>query len=467
MASELSVGDSVPDSVEPGCSDDQKYIDRVKKFLKPLENRWDYVQSVLLWEKPIHSLCYFIVMTALFGSVASGRFRVVLLLVVIIASSLLIDDVRSKVRLLLLAGGFGEVSDEDSRDTTLSFSRLCERLAAIWSFFMTWFERVNRMKSENIYKYYGVLFGLLLAVVFAYQYLPLMKIFYLSACALYFWPVIKHHGIHKRVKKTLDPFYMPFVVQWQHTRTKRQRDVSAKVISGEQPGNSDDEFAEDLRPLVEETTVNQDVTLRESEPSSSEPPTPEPPLQVKFLEKVIASAVSQGLSSLTEFSQNQNDDDSTQAATSGNSSPDAESFDSPSLILDSLQFPSISQAGDTLEFEEGEFMKGLEFPDIGKDSDSETENVHPVSRSEVDSKPKTVEIEQMQTKEPIDRVNSQTASRTPESALTSSANMDVSDYEMLDQSEAEGMAPTDETDNVDSQSGLGSVTNYVGKWLGY
>ena len=154
-------------------------------------------------------------------------------------------------------------------------------------------------------------------------------------------------------------------------------------------------------------------------------------------------------------------------ATSGNSSPYAESFDSPSLILDSLQFPSISQGGDTLEFEEGEFTKGLEFPDIGKDSDSETENVHPVSRSEVDSKPKTVEIEQMQTKEPIDRVNSQTASRTPESALTSSANMDVSDYEMLDQSEAEGMTPTGETDNVDSQSGLGSVTNYVGKWLGY
>ena len=85
------------------------------------------------------------------------------------------------------------------------------------------------------------------------------------------------------------------------------------VISGEQPGNSDDEFAEDLRPLVEETTVNQDVTLQESEPTSSESPTPEPPLQVKFLEKVIASAVSQGLSSLADVSQNQNDDDSAQA----------------------------------------------------------------------------------------------------------------------------------------------------------
>ena len=154
-------------------------------------------------------------------------------------------------------------------------------------------------------------------------------------------------------------------------------------------------------------------------------------------------------------------------ATTGNSSPGAESFDSSPALLDSLQFPSISQGGDTLEFEEGEFMEGLEFPDIGKDSDSESENVHLVSRSQVDSKPKTVEIEQMQTREPIDRVNSQTASRTPETAVTSSANMDVSDYEMLDQSEAEGMITSDETDKVDSQSGLGSVTNYVGKWLGY
>ena len=51
-------------------------------------------------------------------------------------------------------------------------------------------------------------------------------------------------------------------------------------------------------------------------------------------------------------------------ATSGNSSPDAESFGSPSVLLDSLQFPSISRGGDTLEFEEGEFMEGLEFPEV-------------------------------------------------------------------------------------------------------
>lgn len=136
------------------------------------------------------------------------------------------------------------------------------------------------------------------------------------------------------------------------------------------------------------------------------------------------------------------------------------------MFLDSLQFSSISQGGDTLEFEEGQFMEGLEFPDIEKDSDSDSEPIHPVGKSSVDNKPKQVSTEETQVKELKHKVSRQT-SGTTESVMTSSGNTDVSDYEMLDQSEAEGMTPTDETDNVDSSGGLGSVTNYVGKWLGY
>ena len=53
-------------------------------------------------------------------------------------------------------------------------------------------------------------------------------VFFVLACALYFWPAIKHYGIHKKVKTTVEPFYMPFLVQWQHNRTKRQRDTVKK-----------------------------------------------------------------------------------------------------------------------------------------------------------------------------------------------------------------------------------------------
>ena len=34
-------------------------------------------------------------------------------------------------------------------------------------------------------QYYGILFGMLLVVVFAYQYLPLMKIFYLTGTCMH------------------------------------------------------------------------------------------------------------------------------------------------------------------------------------------------------------------------------------------------------------------------------------------
>lgn len=67
MASDDLAKDSMENSTESEYNDNPEYIERVKKFLKPLENRWDYVQSVLLWEKPSHSLCYFIAMTVLFG----------------------------------------------------------------------------------------------------------------------------------------------------------------------------------------------------------------------------------------------------------------------------------------------------------------------------------------------------------------------------------------------------------------
>lgn len=151
---------------------------------------------------------------------------------------------------------------------------------------------------------------------------------------------------------------------------------------------------------------------------------------------------------------------------SGRETPDAESpsFDSSAVFLDDLQFSSLSQGGSTLEFEEGEFMAGLEFPDIDRDTESDSEAIHPDSKTTVDNKPMQPKQRQ-EPKESKDNGQRQ-GSGTPESIMTSSGNTDVSDYEMLEQSEAEGMTPTDQTDNVDPTR-LGSVTNYVGKWLGY
>lgn len=52
-------------------SDEITYHQRVAETLKPLENRWEYVQSVLLWEKPIHTLLYFVALNMFFWYVTA------------------------------------------------------------------------------------------------------------------------------------------------------------------------------------------------------------------------------------------------------------------------------------------------------------------------------------------------------------------------------------------------------------
>ena len=60
-----------------------------------------------------------------------------------------------------------------------------------------------------------------------------LSFFYILACALYFWPIIKYNGIHIIIKKAVEPFYRPFVVQWQNTRTKRTRDAVTTGLTNE------------------------------------------------------------------------------------------------------------------------------------------------------------------------------------------------------------------------------------------
>ena len=85
------------------------------------------------------------------------------------------------------------------------------------------------------------------------------------------------------------------------------------VAEGGGPVDSDEEFAEDVQPNADDKAVDQDDTLQDEEFSASEPPSPELPVEVKFLEGIISSAVTQGLSSITNTAEHQEDNDDTPA----------------------------------------------------------------------------------------------------------------------------------------------------------
>lgn len=71
--------------------------------------------------------------------------------------------------------------------------------------------------------------------------------------------------------------------------------LTVTVALGDGPADSDEEFAEDFQPSADNSAFNRDNTLQDEEFKTL--PSFEHPLEVRVLEEIISSAVTQGLSS--------------------------------------------------------------------------------------------------------------------------------------------------------------------------
>jgi hypothetical protein len=68
----MATGDDVGESTTEEninneyLQDPDPHQKRVEIFFKPLEAKWDFIRDVLLWKKPVYSLCIFIVVNGIF-----------------------------------------------------------------------------------------------------------------------------------------------------------------------------------------------------------------------------------------------------------------------------------------------------------------------------------------------------------------------------------------------------------------
>lgn len=93
---------------------------------------------------------------------------------------------------------------------------------------------------------------------------------------------------------------MDFVFLWVVDSDNILSFSNIKATDGEAQADSDDEFAKELNPVTEDTPIDQgNIPLQDEESSSSEPSSPVPPVEAKLFQGLITSAISQGLSSIT------------------------------------------------------------------------------------------------------------------------------------------------------------------------
>ena len=146
--------------------------------------------------------------------------------------------------------------------------------------------------------------------------------------------------------------------------------------------------------------------------------------------------------------------------------------------MEGMNFPSMSQGAESFDFEDQDFVQGLEFPDIEDGYNSSTESLHLVGTGQ-SNKRKRDNVGQNQQPGVTFALPAQTNSelgsnqlrktqRQSQNMMSSSGHSSLSDdFEVLDSSEADDLDLRGDR-GAGSSSQLGTaVTSYLGKWLGY
>ena len=115
--------------------------------------------------------------------------------------------------------------------------------------------------------------------------------------------------------------------------------------------------------------------------------------------------------------------------------------------LDTL--PSVRSGDESLE--EKDFMEGLEFPDIaGEPYHSSNESLNLI-----DGRSSSSAVRSSVPTPPV----------ATSSSTSQQSSLDVSDFEVVDRSEAEGLSTREGGGTLPAN--ISAVSSYIGKWLGY
>lgn len=146
------------------------------------------------------------------------------------------------------------------------------------------------------------------------------------------------------------------------------------------------------------------------------------------------------------------------------------------MFVEGMSFPSMSQGAESIDLEDRDFMRGLEFPDIEDGYNSSTESLHLIgteksnkrNKDKVDKSRQAGKVSLQSQASSDQEIKGQNTQLQCRNVISSSSRSSFSDeFEVLETSEAEGLEMREDR-GTGPYSLLGSaMASYLGKWIGY
>ncbi|KAF7697833.1 reticulophagy regulator 3 isoform X2 [Silurus meridionalis] len=314
--------------------------------LGPHERLVAYLQAVLLWERPVHSVVLFTLTNCGFWFFALSSLRLLFLSASGLALVVCVDTWRSTIWSKIKARRVEESENESwglVQPGTLSVPELCHYMAEVWVSVSSCAADLIEFKRHNPGQFCVLVCGVFSFLAMVGRYIPGVILSYAAVWGVLLCPLAIYHRLWQRVCVRLEPAlqWLDFSVKGYMMSKPIDNQFLRRSIRSAASGDASDSEEElaAFCPTFDEAAVARELALTDSEHSDAE---------VSYTENGTFN-LSRGPTPLTEGSE-ELDRHSDPEESFAQDLPDFPSINPDATLMDddddpSLGLPSLGSAG--------------------------------------------------------------------------------------------------------------------------
>ncbi|XP_037544690.1 reticulophagy regulator 3 [Nematolebias whitei] len=245
--------------------------------LGPYEPVLTYLQSVLVWERPLHTVLLYIVVNVVFWFFALTSLRLLFLLPSGLAGLVFVDAWRNKIWPEIRVRKLDESESESwglVQPGVLSVPELCHHLAEAWVSASVLKSRMMEFKRQNPGNFCILTCGIFSCLALIGNYIPGLVLSYSSLLATLLAPLAAHHRVFQNVCGKLEPVLqrLDFSVRGYMMSKPIDNQFLRMPVRGSASGEASDSEEElaAFCPTFDDAVVAKELALTDSEHSDAE-----------------------------------------------------------------------------------------------------------------------------------------------------------------------------------------------------
>ncbi|XP_067825396.1 reticulophagy regulator 3 [Heptranchias perlo] len=262
----------------PGTAPDyQLRQQQLLRILRHYEPVLIYCQSVLVWERPLHSLLLHLGANAGFWFLALTSLRLVFLIAFSLIIVVCVDTWKNKIWPELRVA-HSEDSDAESwglvHPKLLSVPELCQRMAELWVSGASFLKNLYHFKKQNPGKFCLLVCGVFTFLAIIGRYIPGLLLSYISLIGVLLWPLVIYYQLGQKVYARIEPVLrrLDFSMKGYMLTKQRERQLRRRAITVRTADDGSDSEAElaAFCPKLDDSMIAKELEISDSEHSDAE-----------------------------------------------------------------------------------------------------------------------------------------------------------------------------------------------------